>query len=182
MKHLFEYLIGGKKIGRAARYNFQPQTKEELQKLITELITERGMDGDFNDIDTSQITDMSNLFKSTNSFDFSDFNGDISEWNTSNVKNMYVMFYGCKKFNGDISGWDVGNVTDMYGMFYKAENFNGDISKWDISKAKNMYSMFYGCKKFNQDISEWDVSNVKMMEDIFNGCPILEEFKPKFNK
>ena len=31
-------------------------------------------------------------------------------------------------FNGDISDWDVSNVTGMSGMFSDADSFNGDIS------------------------------------------------------
>ena len=39
----------------------------------------------------------------------SKFNGDISNWNVSNVKNMRSMFL-YSKFNSDISNWDVSNV------------------------------------------------------------------------
>ena len=48
------------------------------------------------------------------------------------------------KFNGDISQWDVSNVYDMNSMFayssFTCEN--GDISKWDVSKVKDMSYMF----------------------------------------
>ena len=151
MEHLFEYLIGGKKMGRAARYKFHPQTKKELQELLKELIKERGMDGDFNDIDTSQITDMPYLFDSTN------FNGDISEWDVSNVKDMGYMFYGCKKFNCDITDWDVSNVKDMGCMFAHASSFNQDISKWDVHNVKDMSYMFDNCpirEKFKPKFNE----------------------------
>jgi surface protein len=47
------------------------------------------------------------------------FNGDISKWDVSNVKNMNRMFesstFTCE--NGDISNWDVSNVKDMSFMF-----------------------------------------------------------------
>jgi surface protein len=49
---------------------------------------------------------MGNLFKN------SEFNGDISNWNTGNVADMSEMFM-YSKFNGDISKWDTSNVTDM---------------------------------------------------------------------
>jgi len=39
---------------------------------------------------------------------------------------MSDMFHS-SKFNGDISNWNVSNVTDMNYMFYKSK-FNGDIS------------------------------------------------------
>ena len=42
----------------------------------------------------------------------SDFNKDISGWNTSNVTDMNFMFSDASAFNGDISGWDTSNVTD----------------------------------------------------------------------
>ena len=36
------------------------------------------------------------------------------------------------QFNGDISQWNVSNVTHMSEMFNKSK-FNGDISKWNLS-------------------------------------------------
>lgn len=47
------------------------------------------------------------------------FNSDISNWNVSNVKDMYSMFYGCKSFNKDVSSWDVSNVTNYDGCMFK---------------------------------------------------------------
>ena len=46
-----------------------------------------------------------------------DFNGDISQWDVSNVENMECMFDNCKSFNQDISSWDVSKVTNMSFMF-----------------------------------------------------------------
>ena len=51
-------------------YNYHPKTRDELQELVNKLIKERGNDANLNDIDTSEITDMSYMFKS------SEFNGD----------------------------------------------------------------------------------------------------------
>ena len=86
------------------------KNKEHLRGLIEARIKEFGPNCDLNDIDVSQITDMSGLFK------YSNFNGDISQWNVSNVENMHAMFFG-SKFNGDISQWNVSKVTDMRHMF-----------------------------------------------------------------
>ena len=41
--------------------------------------------------------------------------GDISEWNTSQVTNMIELFENKKTFNGDVSKWDVSKVTHMGG-------------------------------------------------------------------
>jgi surface protein len=69
----------------------------------------------------------------------SQFNGDISQWDVSNVTNMSWMFYK-SQFNGDISQWDVSSATDMNGMLYKTQ-FDGDISQWDVSNVVNMCYM-----------------------------------------
>ena len=132
-------------------YNYYPKTKDELEELVDKLIKERGNDADLNDIDTSEITDMSYMFT------YSSFDGDISQWDVSNVKNMQEMFYN-SKFTGE----------------------NGDISNWDVSNVNNMKYMF--CySEFNVDISNWDVSNVKDMSFMFNNTP-LEKNPPKWHK
>ena len=47
-----------------------------------------------------------------------------------------------KSFNQDISQWDVSNVNNMYGMFYNAKSFNQDLSDWDVSGSTNLNDMF----------------------------------------
>ena len=111
MKSITTYINEALKLGKS-RYNYYPKTKEELQDLLKQLIEERGNEGDFNDIDTSKITDMSDILR------FSDFNGDISKWDVSNVTNMLSMFNGCKSFNKDISNWNVSKIKYKPNMFY----------------------------------------------------------------
>ena len=149
MKSINQY-IKENLIIKKSKYNYFPQTKEELQNIISQRITQEGNEVDLNDIDVSNITDMSGLF--------------------------YEFYY----FNGNISGWDVSNVTDMRYMFYYCKSFNQDISNWDVSNVTDMNCMFYECNTFNQDISNWDVSNVKDFNNIFSYCKIEEKYKPKF--
>ena len=111
--------------------------EDHLRQLIMNRIKKRGPDCDLNDIDVRRITDMSYLFYGLTSY----FNGDISQWDVSNVKDMRCMFDG-SDFNGDISQWDVSNVEDMAYMF-KGSDFNGDISQWDVSNVTDMTRMFY---------------------------------------
>ena len=173
MKTLTCY-IQEKLVIKKSKYNYFPQTKEELKNIIKQRIEQEGNEVNLNDIDVSKITDMSSLFKDTN------FNGDIFSWDVSNVKDMSVMFFNCEAFNQDISNWDVSNVKNMSNMFYGCTKFNQDISSWNVSKVTTMYSMFYNCEAFNQDISNWDVSNVKNDISVFNRCNIEEKYKPKF--
>ena len=58
---------------------------------------------------TTNITNMSNLFK-----DNKTFNQNIGHWDTSNVTDMSYMFRGAEAFNQDISFWDTSKVTDMH--------------------------------------------------------------------
>ena len=149
MKSLKSYIQEKLIIKKSNSYGYFPQTKEELRNIIEQRIEQEGNEVNLNDIDVSNIKDMSHLFEDTN------FNGDISKWNVSNVTNMSRMFSYCSLFNQDISSWDVSNVNNMRGMFYL-------------------------CSKFNQDISGWDVSNVTGIFAVFYNCPIEEKYKPKF--
>ena len=146
--------------------------KDDLWRIIDEEIEAQGNTADLNLIDTSKITDMSHLFNSnTSSYgsnaDYSAFNGDISGWDVSGVKDMGSMFWNAYAFNGDISEWNVSGVTDMSYMFCLATAFNGDISSWNVFGVINMRSMFNFSIAFNGDISEWNVSGVTDMRSMF---------------
>ena len=141
MKTLKQYLTERLNIKKTSyNYNYFPDTKEELQEIIKQRINKEGYEVDLNDIDTSNITDMSYLFFNSN------FNGDISTWDVSKVTNMHRMFMYCKEFNQDISNWDVSNVKDMMSMFYNCKEFNKDISDWNVSNVKNPMHIFDYCQ------------------------------------
>ena len=154
---------------------------------LEELIAKIANNEDVTDVNTQNITDMSNLFKDNATFNqdisgwnvtavtnmegmfynASTFNQDIASWDTSNVADMHKMFDSASKFNQDISSWDTLNVTNMAWMFACATVFNQDIGSWDTSKVTDMYGMFRGAKSFNQDIGSWDTSKVKDMNHMF---------------
>ena len=118
MKQLNKYIVERLHINKYTgnHYNYHPTSRTELRQLIYKLIKERGNDCDLNDIDTSEITNMVELFYNY------EFNGDISNWNVSNVTDMSAIFCESKftSENGDISNWDVSNVKTMTDMFYKS--------------------------------------------------------------
>ena len=128
---------------------------------------------DISNWDTSNVTEMKEVFSG-----WPTFNGDISNWDTSRVESMHGMFKTSKKvgnyfsgpssFNQPIGKWDVRNVVDMSEMFLGATSFNQDISNWNVSNVENIEYMFSGATSFNQDISNWDVSNVKDMHCMFS--------------
>ena len=115
--------------------------------------------------DTSQVTDMSNLFNGLETF-----NENITEWDVSNVTNMRYMFAGATSFNQDISKWDVSKVTAMNFMFAGASSFNQDLSGWNVSSVKYTSFMFSNAMVFNQNVSYWNVSSVRNMSNMFAGA------------
>ena len=64
MKKINNYIIEKFKINskNISKYKYHPKDKDELMKLLDKLIEERGWDGDFNDIDTSKITEFKTSF------------------------------------------------------------------------------------------------------------------------
>ena len=67
------------KFNHCLKESVRPKTKAELMYIIDKTIKEQGFNCDLNFIDTSLIKDMSAMFAESN------FNGDISKWDVSNV-------------------------------------------------------------------------------------------------
>ncbi|MEI0490631.1 BspA family leucine-rich repeat surface protein [Brachyspira pulli] len=170
---------------------FKPNNTKELKLLVDDESI------DLNDIDTSLITNMTDLFKCSNRknydgienwdtsnvenmhglFSFNSyFNNNISKWNVSKVKIMSDMFHFALCFNKPLNDWNVSNVESMNMMFNSAKEFNQSLYKWNVSKVKNMRGMFADALKFDNDINNWNVSHVGAMDDMFNGA--LEFNKP----
>ena len=119
MKHLnqfiTEYIIKkklDKPIDSENYFKYHPKTKQELLDNINELVENNIYD--FNCIDTSEITDMSDLFYDSK---FEETNIDVSEWNVSNAVDMSFMFDDCLNLNCDLSKWNVKNVKYTNRMF-----------------------------------------------------------------
>ena len=150
-----------KKDTKIRHYEYFPKNKDELRSLLEQLLDERGKDADLNDINTSAITNMFNLF-----YNLDPHNIHIEKWDVSNVKYMRSMFFYCHNFNCDLSQWDVSNVKSMRFMFAGCKNFNSDLTEWNVHKVEDMACMFER-SEFNQDISKWDVSGVTTMNRMF---------------
>jgi len=132
--------------------------------------------GPISDWTLTDVYTMKDLFK-----DYTDFNEDISRWNTSTVTTMESMFQGTM-FNQDIIHWDVSAVTSMSYMFQGNTSFNQPIGKWTTTQVTSMESMFDGATSFNQSLYHWNdisfVSNTeivsfKNVSNMLNNTPSL---------
>ena len=101
---------------------------------------------DFSNFDTTNVTNMSNMFDSC--YLLRTLTG-ISKWNTANVTNISDMFTCCYSLESlpDISNWNTTSVINMSSLFYDCESLKSlpDISKWNIKKVTNKEGMFFGC-------------------------------------
>ena len=105
---------------------------------------------------------------------------DLSNFDTSNVKDMGSMFFGCNALTKlDLSNFDTSNVTNMSYMFYACMNLNTlDLSNFNTSKVTNMGDMFTNCISLTSlDLSNFDTSNVTNMSNMFNECNSLNTIK-----
>ncbi len=139
----------------------------------------------FEMLDTSNVTDMSQMFQSCGNHS-AEFTLDLgNNFNTSNVIRMKDMFYGCgresTKFTLNLGDYfDTSNVYDMSGLFHNC-GYNSTVlaldlgEKFDTSNVINMSDMFNGCGAkstvFTLDLGEkFDTSNVTNMKSMFREC------------
>ena len=176
MKEINTYITEKLKLNKdsvARHYNYEPRTRDELKEIIESLIDERGKDADLNDINVSDITDMSELFMNMDIC-----NIDISGWDVSNVHTAYNMFYGCRNFNCDLSKWNVSNLVSAPRMFYDCSEFNSDLSSWNVGRLKNGQGMFYNCFELNCDLEKWNLDKETVnIGQMFFHCHTLKNNK-----
>ncbi len=141
-----------------------PDTAPDLSKAenLSYMFASTRINHSLENWDVSNVTNMSGMFKDTESF-----NQPLGNWNVSKVTNMSEMFKFTKSFNQPLDKWDVSNVTNMSEMFADAESFNQPLDKWNVSKVTDMSEMFASAESFNQPLENWDVSKVTNMREMF---------------
>ena len=101
---------------------------------------------------------------------------DIEYLNTSDVRSMRSMFYGCSNMTTlDVSHFVTDNVTDMRLMFYECSNLTTlDVSGFDTQNVTDMAGMFSGCACLTTlDVSGFNTQNVVYMNWMFQNCTHL---------
>ena len=124
-------------------------------------------------LNTSQVTDMHNMFYNCYHLQTTDFSG----FDTRKVKDMSYMFHNCGSLKSlDISNFNTSEVTDMRGMFESCIGLTSlDLSHLNTSKVSVMASMFQSCiNLLSVNLSGWDTRNVINMTRMFKRCHSLK--------
>lgn len=132
-------------------YKYFPKTNKELKELVYKKISINPEKPFLSDINTGNITDMSDIF--------SHYPG---------IKNI------------DLRAWDVSNVTDMHHMFaYCSSLVSVNLSNWDVRMVENMSAMFHKCTNLEiVDIgSGWDTDSLTYANYMFSECKKLKTLK-----
>ena len=90
---------------------------------------------------------------------------------------MGYMFNDCSGLTSlDLSNFNTSNVTDMFFMFCECSGLTSlDLSNFDTSNVTVMGFMFKSCSKLTSlDLSNFNTSNVTDMGYMFYGCSALE--------
>ncbi len=124
---------------------------------------------DLSSFDTSNVTDMTSMFEYCNNLS----SLDLSNFDTSKVTSMSYMFYSCNKLTSlDLTHFNTSSVTNMTSMFNGCNSLTSlDLSNFDTSKVTSMSYMFYSCRSLTSlDLSNFNTSNVTTMQSMFADC------------
>ena len=134
---------------------------------------------DLTGFDTENVTDMSWMFTSCGKLSSLKLSSlDVSKFSTKNVTNMKQMFSGCDSLTSlDLTGFDTENVTNMSGMFYNCKGLISlNLTGFETKNVTDMEDMFYGCKGLTSlNITSFNTKKVTDMEGMFDGCHSLTE-------
>ena len=132
-------------------------------------------------IKINETEDLSEMFYKCDCL--SEINIINDKWNTSNLKKMKGMFYGCKSLSKipDISKWETNKITDFSSMFEGCEIIESlpDISNWNVDNVKNMSNMFNGCESLEilPELSKWNTNNLETIYSMFQNCKNLKNIE-----
>ena len=130
-------------------------------------------------LDTSNVINMYGMFWWTEAA-----NPNVSNWDTSNVTNMMYMFHWAMIADPDVSNWNTSKVINMAEMFFGAHKARPNVYNWDTSKVTNMQFMFCNAGNAEPNVSNWNISNVINMERMFTNTRVvsLDLSKWRLNK
>ena len=102
---------------------------------------------------------------------------DLSDFNSSQLKNTAAMFADCYSLVSiNFNNFDTSQVTLMYNMFGNCISLISlDLSNFDTSLVETMENMFNNCTSLTSlNLSTFNISKVTNMQRMFSQCINLE--------
>ena len=125
------------------------------------------LDIDPTGFDTSNVTDMSYMFRDMNNLT----SLNLSNFDTSKVTNMAYMLRGMQDLtNLNLSNFDTSKVTNMRAIFAGMLNLTSlNLSSFNTSKVTDMSYMFSNTRRLTSlSLSTFDTSKVTDMSSMFS--------------
>ena len=158
------YIADGKVIGTAERSLKKLLDAKKRAYRLFDGFKNDSTDGFIEYADTSNVTDMGEMFSRCSSLT------TVSAFDTSNVTNMAIMFNGCSSLT-TVPAFDTSKVDNMGSMFKGCSSLT-TVPTFDTSKVNNMNGMFYECSSLTT-VPAFDTSNVTNMSGMFFECSSL---------
>lgn len=134
---------------------------------------------------TAEVTDFYSFLGGVDDTEYIDFN-KIDTSSAISMRGMFARYdvggSGPNKMKVfDLSNFDTSHVKDMSDMFYKQVVEEVNLSSFDTSHVTNMSNMFWKCKNIKElDLSSFDMSNVTNVDKMLAELDGLETlYTPK---
>ncbi|MBR4039588.1 MAG: Cna B-type domain-containing protein [Clostridia bacterium] len=127
---------------------------------------------DLSKLDTSAMTDMSQMFGSCSSLT----SLDLKTFDTHQSEYFSSMFSGCTSLEWlNLSSFDTGKAIGMSSMFANCQTLTSlDLSSFDTSDVRGFNSMFEKCFALTSlDLKTFDTSSGTGMSKMFSECEAL---------
>ena len=173
-------------VSRMPIYKYAPMSWDDLVDIIIEKLKENNKTPYLNDIDTSNVLELDNLFY----YRFEKYTKegintqnieviDISSWDLTNVVRMQSMFDSLKNLKKIYFPKNSKplKLRAVHEMFRNCESLSviQNIDCLDVSNVKKLNQMFYGCKSLTSlDLSSFNTDKVKDISFMFEGCENLK--------
>ena len=129
-------------------------------------------------LNTSEVKDMSGMFYGCSGLT----SLDVKNFNTQNVTNMGGIFSRCSGLISlDVKNFNTQNVTDMWAMFSGCSGLTSlDVKNFYTQNVTDMWAMFSGCSGLTSlDVKNFNTPNVTNMVEMFYGCSGLTSLDVK---
>ncbi len=152
----------------------KPKSLANWFYLLSKLSSIEGLEN----LDTSEATDMSNMFNNCRALT----ELDLSSFDTGKVEDMTNMFLSCTSLKKlDLSSFNTSNVKTMMSMFNGCSSLTElDLSSFNTGKVTRMTSMFAHCSALTYIDKRDDFgANATNTTNMYNGCnPLLQGSTP----